>query len=482
MKNIYLMNKEYQIECVLNNDLPKSLPVIEDTLVRSLDDYTNQVTIKVPLSHPRSRNIENEKLFYYPVDYGYKLYKIIEVEELRENVSTITAVGELEAYSELIDEVVRPTIFNSTPFNDIVKYVLQDTPWELGDGDEYPNMDYEITDYSSVLEVLRTLAELVGAELDFEYVMNRNIITDKKLHFYKSYNDAIGKIVLKQRDLISLKRTVDTRELCTAMIGVGGVVGDKPINLSNLQVTPPAGFIKEFGSDFIYNKEAFNNYNRNGKHRIGIYNNSEAKSDYELYNLTLEALKEAMKPQVKYEVNMAFLKGKLGMSSDLSLGNTIYVNDMTEEPYIALQARIRAKETSESQPHNNSVTLGNYKTITVTEKDNIKQIQNKIEQTEKEWNKAKWSVKITSTNGTTLRPDLKNTTLTIRVYKSGDEYDPFGTELSYVWRRYDQYGQQINISENVWQLEQKELVVYYETDGGVAIYEGVAGIPLSATI
>ena len=477
MRNIFLMDKDYNVECTLNNDLPNALPVIEDKLVRSLDDHTNTLTITTPLSHPKARYIENEKLFYYPVEYDYKLYKIIEVQENRGEVSSVTATAELEAYSELIDEIVRPTSFKSASFKTIVNYILLDTPWEMGDSDEYPDMDYDIANYCSVLEALRSLSEHINAELDFEYVLQNYIITDKRLHFYNSYNDEIGKIVLKQRDLISLQRIIDTRELCTAMIGVGGVVGNKPITIANLQIKPPKGFVKETGSDYIYSEEAFSKYNRNGKHRVGIYNNSEAKSDRELYDLTLKALKEAMQPQVKYDVTMAFLKDKLGVSGDLSLGNTIYINDMIEEPYIALQARIRTMETSESQPHNNAVTLGNYKTITITEKDYIKQMQDKIEQTEKEWNTAKWSMKITSDNGILLRPELKSTTLTIKVYKSGVEYDPFGKELHYVWRKYNQYGEQVNISENIWQLEQKDLVVYYQKEEDITIYEGTVNIP-----
>lgn len=471
-RNMFIADKEHRVKMVLSNTLPNAVPVIEDNLTRSLDDGTNEVRVVTTLLHPRVKDIKEDEYIIYPVDEGYKEYRIIEIDDFRGETSNFSMVGELSAYGELIDSIVRPTEFYSASLQTIINYILQDTNWRLGDSDDFPMMDYIINDFRSVLEVLRELEEIYGAELDFDYTMDRNRITDRRVRYYKSYNDTVSKIILKERDLVSIKKTVDMRQLCTAMIGEGGIVGDRPITMANVNVTPPSGFIKEFGSDMIYNTESYNLYNRDGKHRIGVYKNTDVKSDMELYNRTLEALKEVMTPLITYSVEMAYAQQQLGLSSNIRMGNTVYVNDMTQEPYIAVTARVRVLETSETNPINNKATFGNYKTIKVVEKDNIKQLQNQLQDMEKEWNKAKWTMELISSNGIALKKDMRSTKLTIMVYKGGKEYDPLGTQLNYVWRRYNQEGEQIPISEGVWQLEQKDLVVFYQDEGDVAIYEG----------
>ncbi len=473
---IYILDENLRVVCMMSNELPKALPVIEDVYTASLDDGTCQVELSTVLGHRFSGNIKVGNYIYYPTpNTTNKVFRIIETTETRGATPTISFVSELSAYQELIEDVVRPVKFNSATIEEIIEHILIGTDWTY-EIEIKKTVDFEISEYVTKLQAIRLLQEFIEAEVDFLYDMEGNRVVKKTLLITEEINLEVARFVYRGKDLLDIKRTIDDRDVVTNMIGVGGEKDGVPITLTNLNISEdelPPGFEKPYGADYIYNREAQASY---GGERIGIYTNTEVKSQKELFQETLKALKEAMKPKVKYEVNIAYLDTTVGGGRPLVLGRYIYINDSTLEPTIALRSRIRQITTSIYNPSINSVVLGDYKEYDVSKNELILQMQDKISETEGEWNKTKWDMFINSTNGFTFSNGLGETKLSIIVTKAGLEYDTLGGELDYVWRRYDEKGNQIPISGvggSTLEIQGKELLVYanYLLED-LAIYEG----------
>lgn len=477
---IYVLDENLRVVCLLSNELPKALPVIEDLYTASLDDGTCQVNLTTILGHRFSDSIKVGNYIYYPTpNTNNKVFRIIETEENRGATPTISFVSELSAYQELIEDIVRPVKFNSATIEEIIEHILIGTDWTY-ENEIVKTIDFEISEYVTKLQAIRLLQEYIDAEIDFLYDMNNNKIVKKTILITEEINLEVARFIYRGKDLLDIRRTIDDRDVVTNMIGVGGAKDGVTITLANLQISEeelPPGFEKPYGADYIYNREAQSLY---GGERIGIYTNTEVKSQKELFYETLKALKEAMKPKVKYEVNIAYLDTSTGGGRPLILGRYIYINDTTVEPAIALRSRIRQISTSIYNPSVNSVVLGDYKEYDVSKNELILQMQDKIAETEEEWNKTKWDMFINSTNGFTFNNGLGETKLSIIVTKAGLEYDSLGGELDYVWRRYDERGNQIPISGvggSTLEIQGKELLVYanYLLED-LAIYEGQVSI------
>lgn len=476
---IFLLNRDYQVVATMSNELPESLPVIEDNYTRSLDDGTNEVYVKTILGHKNSTDIEEDMYIYYPVEPGVsKLFRIVEVEEDRGATPTISCRAELSAYGDLLDGVVRPTEFKSATIKEIVNHILLDTGWEYVEGDTYPQIDWKITDYKTKLEALTDLSKKINMEIDYNYIMNNNIRIERRvISFYKKVDNQVGTFVARGNNLTNIKRTIYSKEVVTSMIGVGPDIDGSPLTFATLKPGSflPPGFEKPYGSDFVTNKEAVQIY---GRERFGIYVNTDVKAQEELCVKTVEALKEAMKPKVKYEVDMVYITIKQG--EYLSLGKKVYINDTTIEPRIALSARIRQMSTSIYNPVSNTVTLGDYITYDTSINDKIAQMQDKLNQAEKEWNKDIWDLEIVASNGFNFVNNEGQTTLTMVITKNGFPYDELGGAADYTWARFNEEGIQIplsGVSGTTMEVKTKDLVILGANIKNKANFVGTVNLP-----
>lgn len=476
---IFLLDEFLHVVCTFSNELPGALPVIDDNYTVSLDDGTNMVTLTTVLGHRHSEEIKEDKYLFYPVDEGQsKLFRIIEVEEDRGATPVVTMKAEISAYGDLLDGVVRPTKFNSATIKEIADHILEGTEWVYDEMDTHAPIDWEISDYKTKLEAIKELAEFIKLEIDYIYIMEQNTITERKISFFEKIDNQVGSFVNRGKNLMDIKRTIYSKDVVTSMIGVGPDIDGVKLTFATLEPGDflPPGFEKPYGADYVTNIEAVN---RCGRERFGIYVDNEAKGQQELCEKTIEALKEAMIPKVKYEVNMAYININTG--EKLTLGKKVYINDTTIEPKIALSARIRGLSTSIYNPTTNTLTLGDYVAYDTTVNDRIAQLQNKLDQVEQDWNKATWEIKIRATNGTTFVNNTGETTLIIDVFKNGLLLDELGGAFEYEWKRKDPNTQEYiplsGVHGTTMSIRQKELKVLGTHVRGVAIYEGHAYVP-----
>ena len=159
-----------------------------------------------------------------------------------------------------------------------------------------------------------------------------------------------------QRNTDEIVRTVDFTNVATALIGQG----NDGLKFTDIEIE---GIEKPIGQDFVYDVEAFERYNVNGRHLFRIYE-YDTDSPHELLRKTNEALQTYSKPNVKYEIK-ADLFSSLSNEDFYSLeeGDTFYITDYNFVPPLFLEARVSDLTKSKTNKSNNKVVFSNFKEI-----------------------------------------------------------------------------------------------------------------------
>lgn len=397
--NLYILSYDKTTQGILSNRMPFSLPFYDDLQERSLDDYTDNLTFKVPANHKDSGLINADNYILYPEkDGSLKLYKIQEVSDSHEQGESIKEVyAELSAQDDLIKDVVRPLTFTSATLETVVTAILNDSDWSVGQFEDFGLKDYEIKDYPTKLQALIDAFKEYGAELDFFYETQGTTVTGQKVNAFSMIGKDTGKPFMVGKDIKGVQRIENRSKLVTAMIGIGKEVDGVPLTFSAETASQlgvqlggfPVGFEKPNGVDYVGNLTALNTYSKNGKHIYGVYKDTEAQSSYELFKNTYEALITYSKPMMTYQVTVILLEKMAGYAHEaVELGDTVMVQDKQIVPELYTKARIRKLSRSITQPDNDSVELGDYIPVIPTVNKTISEMQSKIRENEETWNKA----------------------------------------------------------------------------------------------
>lgn len=461
---IYLLSENYETLATFSNELPGAMPVISDFYEGNIDDNSFMVEITTVLTHPRASEIKIGRHIYYPTnDSGEKkIFRIVEIQEERNESYKLTFKAELTVIGDLLEQIVRPISFSGESVEEIMKHFLIDTQWNVKIKDEIPSVDYEVSNYITSLEAIRGFAEEIGATIDYEYVFEGLNVVGRNVVLYKESSQDVSLFVSKDRDLQSIKRIVDSSNVITSIIGIGGegTNGEK-VTLAQLQeITEiPEGFAHEYGSDFLDHVESIE---KSPTKRYGILTDSECKTPQQLLEKCIEKLEEMCVPTVKYEVEFSLFD----RLENIALGKKVFINDMTVNPKIALSGNIRQIRTSIYNKADNKVVLGNYITYDTELDETIKDMQDKLDKEEAENNKNSYSIKINNIGGTTFVNGEGETLLIIEVYKKGREIDVEGSMFDYTWTRLSETGQPIPLigtEGTTLELKQKTITILGST-------------------
>jgi phage minor structural protein len=393
-QNLYVLDSDKTAIGILSNRMPFSLPFYEDLQERSLDDFTDTLTFKIPANHKEAEKVTTDGYILYPEINGQlKLYKIQEVTEVHDGGQYYKEVyAEISAQDDLIKDVVRPISFSSATLEDVATAILSGTGWAVGYIEDFGLKDYDITEYPTKLQALIDAVKEYGGELEFEYVTKGTTVIEQRVNIVSQIGEETGKTFMYGKDVVGVERVEDRSKLVTALIGVGKDVNGVPLTFSNetaSQLGVPTGFEKPNGVDWVGNLEAVKNYSKNGEHIFGVFKDDKAQSSYELFKNTLEALKKYSKPLMTYKASVVLLERLAGYSHEaVRLGDTIMVQDKSIKPELYVKARIRKLSRSITQPENDAVELGDYIPVVPPVNKRIADIQAKIRAKEEVWNKA----------------------------------------------------------------------------------------------
>ncbi|EJQ89776.1 phage minor structural protein, partial [Bacillus cereus MC67] len=121
------------------------------------------------------------------------------------------------------------------------------------------------------------------------------------------------------------------------------------------------------GSPYIVDEDAFQRWNRNGKHRFGFYTPETDNKDMtpaRLLQLAKTELKKRVDTIVSYEVDAFDLSRIPGFEHELVYeGDTLRIKDISLTPPLYLEARVIAGDESHKDNRATKYKFGNYREI-----------------------------------------------------------------------------------------------------------------------
>lgn len=363
---MYILDKTLKIVRVLNNELPGAKLYWNDTHVEELNEGVNtyEFTCQLDIQEVETDNYVAIK----DIDNNLQLFVVIETFETNEAGSYSTRViCEHAGKTELFEDVVRPTTYTNVTPSDYFSQLLILSDWKLKDCDYKPQQTIKIEKHMTLAEAVYLGLKTFGMDIRYSVNFKGGRITSKNVNILNQRGSKTGKIFNTEKDLIKVIREVDTSNVVTALIP--SPPKDEQGNILSIVGLSYVGtdVKKTTDADFVYSESAYQNFNRNGKHRFGIFNSESAESNTELLTDTINALYTRSKPSVKYECEAVALEKVFGYRHEkVRLGDTVTCRDDGFSPPLILQTRILRVERSYTEPSRDKIVFGNYKTIDIS--------------------------------------------------------------------------------------------------------------------
>lgn len=407
---------------VLSNDTPLSCPYYDDLHIENIESGVNSYDFTIPATHEMAGKLEaNGSVIIKDLDNKLQVFKIKDIAE--DNTSSgheKTYFCEHLAISELLHDVVRPVKMTSYTLEQAVNYVLLETEWKLGESVTNVSQDIEFTEHITVLEALLNIVQKFDAEIKFEVIFKHGKIQKKLIHVAEQLGSATYKVFSYRKDLDDVVRKENSDELVTALIcvGKGNNEGDS-LTLANFTGNE-ADFPSPKDVDFLYNTEALQRYGKNGKHLFGIYNDSTATNQLELYRNGIAELKNICKPKITYECKVLLLERLEGWDAEkVRVGDKVRIFDYSFNPVLLLEARVLELKRSYTDAEKDEIVLGDYRPLALSNYSTINRLQAIISKKESLWEATSHNVEITSTEGLVFKGGQVATTLKATVFAGG---------------------------------------------------------------
>lgn len=347
---LFILNKNYEVVESLNNrgNMAVITPYFDDEYLQDLATGAETFTFSTLGDSVQSQHLVVGNFIAFRYKDDYKLFNIINVDEEHTDIFIKNVYCEM-ASIELINEIVRPMNFSGT-VRAFIETILNDTSWQLGIIDMGFNqtVDLELKDYKSVYSLLQEhMVKDFGAEISYRVVIKNQKLVGKFIDVYIKRGMDRGLRFAYSKNLTSIKRTIDSSNIATALIGIG----KNNITFKDLDLPD-----KPAGQDFIEDEYAYKIWNVNGHHILGTFK-AETDSPQELVKLTRKELEKRSTPNIKYEMKVELL------GEDVEIGDTVSIVDHSFNPPIYLEGRINQLKISHSDPMKNECVLANFKEL-----------------------------------------------------------------------------------------------------------------------
>lgn len=364
---LFILDRKGHIVGVLNTDgdISKITPFFRDTHTEELETGAEILEFETLGGTEEAYYLQvgNFIAFKDEVD-GFKLFEIREVDE-EHTTQLIKKVYCEGSCLELLNDYVRPMSIPSCNIRQFLESILSDTSWSVGmiDIGLQNSFSVDISDYPSVYKAIQdTAIGKFNAEIRFRVDIQNNRIVAK-------YVDAFlhrGRVT-KHRfeyggNTTKVSRKIDTTELATALIGIGK---------NNITFKDAQAEDKPLNQDFIVSQEAYDRWNVNGKHILGVHK-EDTDSPEELLKLTRKALKTRGVPKITYDLSVELL------GDDVRLGDEVFVIDTEFNPPLLLSARVSVLEKTKTNG-NPKCTLSNFREVRSNITDDMRALANELE-------------------------------------------------------------------------------------------------------
>lgn len=404
---IYVLDKYDKLVTVLCTDslVSEGIQVLS-ARTKEINGGSSTIEVTIDSSHVDSSLIsdtENQSLLYKDSDGEWQQFYIVEIEDNHEVSLTKTMFG--ESISQELDnryciENVGVDDLDGQP-STLINYCLSPSRWVLGECDiEGDKIHLLETKNKSVGELLDECASLYHADYKFRIVVDPSSeakVLNRYVDFKKSLTTDKGKIFSVGKDIVSVKRSVDSSNVKTAIIpvvqnsessGEGDEEAQSPsISIKDIEWSKEKGdpANKPLGQEWIGNDDTlqlwgyYNKVNGTMNHRFMKAEFNQVSTPLELITQAWNVLNMNSVPKVTYEVKVVDL---YRMTNDEELkheyvrnGERVRIVDKDFTPALIVEAHIVEIERDLLDPTNDLVVIGNPRN---TIADSFEQIQTQL--------------------------------------------------------------------------------------------------------
>lgn len=224
--------------------------------------------------------------------------------------------------------------------------------------------------HTNAWAAIHDVADTWGGELSFEIQVSGTKVTARRVCMAKQVGEDNGKRFNYAKDLVSVKRSVDEGNVCTALYGYGKSLqtADKDGNLTG-------GYDRKLtfgdvngGRNWVGSADALARWGRpDGKggkaHVFGDVEFSDCEDAAELKKLTEAQLAQSCVPTVSYTVDATALARAGEGFEGADEGDLVTVVDKVYDPPLRVRTRITKVVEDQLRPGEVTYTFGNYQTV-----------------------------------------------------------------------------------------------------------------------
>lgn len=224
--------------------------------------------------------------------------------------------------------------------------------------------------HTNAWAAIHDVADTWGGELSFEIQVSGTKVTARRVRMAKQVGEDNGKRFTYAKDLVSVKRSVDEGNVCTALYGYGKSLqtADKDGNLTG-------GYDRKLtfgdvngGRNWVGSADALARWGRpDGKggkaHVFGDVEFSDCEDAAELKKLTEAQLAQSCVPTVSYTVDATALARAGEGFEGADEGDLVTVVDKVYDPPLRVRTRITKVVEDQLRPGEVTYTFGNYQTV-----------------------------------------------------------------------------------------------------------------------
>lgn len=224
--------------------------------------------------------------------------------------------------------------------------------------------------HTNAWAAIHDVADTWGGELSFEIQISGTKVTARRVCMAKQVGEDNGKRFTYAKDLVSVKRSVDEGNVCTALYGYG-----KSLQTADEDGNLTGGYDRKLtfgdvngGQNWVGSADALARWGRpDGKggkaHVFGDVEFSDCEDAAELKKLTEAQLAQACVPTVSYTVDAVALARAGEGFEGADEGDLVTVVDKVYDPPLRVRTRITKVVEDELRPGEVTYTFGNYQTV-----------------------------------------------------------------------------------------------------------------------
>lgn len=217
---------------------------------------------------------------------------------------------------------------------------------------------------------IHDVADTWGGELSFEIQVSGTKVTARRVCMAKQVGEDNGKRFTYAKDLVSVKRSVDEGNVCTALYGYG-----KSLQTADEDGNLTGGYDRKMtfggvngGQNWVGSADALARWGRpDGKggkaHVFGDVEFSDCEDAAELKKLTEAQLAKSCVPAVSYTVDAVALARAGEGFEGADEGDLVTVVDKVYDPPLRVRTRITKVVEDQLRPGEVTYTFGNYQTV-----------------------------------------------------------------------------------------------------------------------